>query len=135
MKKWMIGVALMGFTTLGVAAQEVKKTMPSPEERAQKMTDRMTEKLSLNEAQKKQIYAINLENATNRQKEMEAQKAERDAKQAEMKAQEEKIKSVLTDEQKKQWEELKTEGRDRRRPGGEVHDRSEIRRGPRGGNK
>lgn len=127
----------MAFTSLGVTAQQQQKTPPTPEERAQKMTDRMAEKLELSEEQKKEIYGINLENATKRQKEMEAQKAERQAKQAEMKAQEERIKNVLTEEQRKQWEEVKMENRDRRRPGGQIHDRGDMRRGPqrKGGNQ
>lgn len=130
----MIGAAFLVFTSLGVTAQQQSKTPPSPEERAQRMTERMAEKLGLSEEQKKQIYEVNLENAAKRQTEMEAQKAERQAKQAEMKAQEEKINQILTEEQRKQWEEIKMENRDRRRPGGQVHDRGEIRRGPRGGN-
>ena len=125
---------MLVFVSLGAAAQQEKRTMPSPEDRAQKMTDRMAEKLSLTEAQKKEIYAINLENANKRQAEMEAQKAERQAKQAEMKAQEEKIQKVLTEEQRKQWEEIKLEAKDRRRPGGEVHSRESMRKGPRRGN-
>ena len=135
MKKWMIAAALLVFSSLNVAAQQKQERTPqNPEQRAQAMTERMAEKLSLSEAQKKEIYQINLENAQKRQKEIEAQKAERDAKKAEMKAQEEKIKNVLTEEQRKQWEEIKMEQRGHRRPGGQIHDRSEIRRGPRGGN-
>ncbi|GMQ25255.1 hypothetical protein Aoki45_19370 [Algoriphagus sp. oki45] len=134
MKKWIIGAALLVFTSLSVAAQEGKRTPPSPEERAQKMTDRMAEKLSLSEAQKTEIYSINLENAKKRQEEMEAKKAESADRRAEMKAQDERIKQVLTEDQRKAWEELKEENRSRRRPEGQIHDRGEIRRGPRGGN-
>lgn len=143
MKKWMIAAALLVFTSLGVAAQQKQqrtsqnkeqRVSQTPEQRAQVMTDRLAEKLNLSETQKKEIYQINLENATKREREMEAQKAERQAKQAEMKAQDEKIKNVLTEEQRKQWEEIKMDRKDQRRPGGQVHDRSEIRRGPRGGN-
>lgn len=125
----------MVFISLGVAAQQEKRTMPTPEERAQKMTDRMAEKLTLTESQKKEIYTINLESAKKRQAEMEAHKAEREAMQAEMKAQEEKIQQVLTEDQRKQWEEIKLEAKDRRRPGGEIHSRESMRKGPRGGNQ
>jgi periplasmic protein CpxP/Spy len=130
MKKWMIGAMILGFISLGVSAQQQQKTPPTAEEIAQKMTDRMSEKLSLSEDQKKQIYAINLENAKKRKKEMEEQKAIREQKRAEMKSQDEKIQNVLTEAQRKQWEEIKLEDRDRRRPGGEIHDRKSIRRGP-----
>ncbi|MDX5339011.1 MAG: DUF4890 domain-containing protein [Cyclobacteriaceae bacterium] len=139
MKKWIIAATALVFATLGAVAQQKQERAPqtreqrapqTPEQRAQAMTDRMAEKLSLTDAQKKEIYQINLENTIKRQKEMEAQMAEREAKQAEMKAQEEKIKNVLTEEQRKQWEEIKLERKNQRRPGGQVHDRSEIRRSP-----
>ena len=130
-----MATAILVFTTLGVAAQQKQERTPqSPEQRAQAMTDRMAEKLSLTDAQKKEIYQINLENAINHQQEMEARKAEREAKKVEIKAQQDKINKVLTEEQRKQWEEIKLERKDQRRPGGQVHDRSEIRRGPRRGN-
>lgn len=125
----------MVFISLGVAAQQEKRPMPTPEERAQKMTDRLAERLNLSESQKKEIYAINLESAKKRQAEMEAQKSEREEKQAEMKAQEEKIQNVLTEDQRKEWEEIKLEAKERRRPGGEIHSRESMRRGPRGGNQ
>ena len=127
--------ALLVFTSLAaVAQQKHERTPQSPEQRAQAITDRMAEKLSLTDAQKKEIYQINLENTLKRHQEMEAQRSEREAKKAEMKAQEDKIKNVLTEDQRKQWEEIKLERKDQRRPGGQVHDRSEIRRGPRRGN-
>ena len=125
MKRWILSIAIVGMTTLGVLAQQRPKEVPSPEERAQQMTNRMAERLNLSEDQKKEVYAIHLENAHKRQKEMEAQRAEREARLAEMKAQDEKIKSILTEEQRKEWEEIKMDARDRRRPGGEVHDRPE----------
>lgn len=121
MKKWMIGAALLVFTSLSVAAQQEKRELPNPEERAKKMTDRMASELELSEDQKEKILAINLENAKKRQTEMEKEMAERKARMEEMKAQEEKIKVVLTEEQRKKWEEIKLERREQRRPGGEVH--------------
>jgi hypothetical protein len=132
MKKWMIGAALLVFTSLQVAAQQEKRAMVTPEERAKKMTERMASELQLSEEQKASILAINLENAKIRQTELEKETAERKARREEMEIQQEKIKAVLTEEQQVKWEEIKQEQRDRRRPGGEIHDRRSINhRGPR----
>jgi periplasmic protein CpxP/Spy len=56
-----------------------KKEQLSPEERAQKMTDKMAEELQLNAAQKEKIYQINLSAAQKNEvqlQQMEAAKAE-----------------------------------------------------------
>lgn len=141
MKKWMITAALLVFVGMGAFAQDMKtKERPDPETRAKMMTDRMAEKLELNEEQKAKILAINLEYAKKREAEMEAKKAEMearkaemDARRAEMKEQDSKIAEVLTPEQKEKWVELKDQGRSRRGPRGEVHSREDFRK-RRGGN-
>ena len=66
---------------------------------AQRKTDRMTEQLKLNEAQAKQVYAINLAQI----KEMIAQ---REKMEAARKAEAEKMKSILTTEQFMQWSQM-----------------------------
>jgi hypothetical protein len=70
------------------------------------MTDRMAERLSLSEDQKKQIMIINLENAKNqgakqleRTQQSDSRKAAMEARKEELKAQDEKIKAVLTEAQ------------------------------------
>lgn len=126
MKKWMIGAALLVLTSLSVVAQQEKRELPNPEERAKKMTERMASELELSEEQKAKVLAINLENAQKRQAQMEKEMAERQARMEEMKVQEEKIKEVLTEEQRKKWEEIKLERREQRRPGGEIHDRRSM---------
>ena len=141
MKKWMVTAALLVFVGMGAFAQDMKtKEKPDPETRAKMMTDRMAEKLELNEEQKTKILAINLEYAKKREAEMEAKKtemearkAEMDARRAEMKEQDSKIAEVLTPEQKEKWVELKDQGRSRRGPRGEVHSREDFRK-RRGGN-
>ena len=134
MKRWIIGAALV-FTSLGVAAQQDRRNA-TPEERAQKMTDRMAVELGLSEEQKKEISVLQLDQAKQRQAEEEKMRAERELRREKMKEQDSKIKEVLTEEQKLKWEELKQEHRDRRRPGGEVHQRESLDyrgRGGRGG--
>ncbi len=131
MKRWIIGAALV-FTSLGVAAQQDRRNA-TPEERAQKMTDRMAVELGLSEEQKKEIYVLQLDQAKQRQAEEEKMKAERDLRREKMKEQDSKIKEILTEEQKLKWEEIKQEHRDRRRPGGEVHHRESLDYRGRGG--
>lgn len=126
MKKWIIGAALLVFTSLSVAAQQEKRERPSPEERAQKMTEKMAEELELSEAQKAQILALNLDQAKKRQAQMDKEMAERKVRSEEMKAHQEEIKEVLTAEQRTKWEEIKMEQRDHRRPGGQVHHRGDM---------
>ena len=125
MKQWMIGAVVLTMMSLGVAAQEHRK-MPNPEERAQRMTERMASDLKLSEEQKQKVLAINLEHAKNRAAEMEKQRAEMEARKAEMKAQEEKIKEVLTEEQRKQWEEIKMDRQPGKRPGGMIEERRDF---------
>jgi Spy/CpxP family protein refolding chaperone len=125
MKQWMIGAVVLTMISLGVAAQEQRK-ISSPEDRAQRMTERMASELKLSEEQKQKVLAINLEHAKNRAAEMEKQRAEMEARKAEMKAQEEKIKEVLTEEQRKQWEQIKMDRKSERRPGGMIEDRRDF---------
>lgn len=88
----------------------------------------MATELDLSEEQKNQILALNLDQAKKRQAEMEAQAAERKAKMEEMKAHQEKVNAILTEEQRSKWEEIKLEERDKRRPRGEVHRRGDMPR-------
>lgn len=144
MKKLILVAALVCMATLGAFAQQQRRgETATPEERAQRQTERMAEQLQLSETQKAQILAINLEHAKKRQAEMEARKAEMDAKREEMKAmreemkaQDEQIKEILTEEQRAKWEELKEAQMDRRgrRPGGEIRERGEMPQRKRGGN-
>ena len=132
MKKWIIGAALLAFTSLQLAAQQEKRELPNPEERAKKATEKMATELQLSEEQKSQILALNLEQAKKRHAEMEREMAERKARAEEMKAHQEKIKEVLTEEQQTKWEEIKQEQREHRRPGGQVHHRGDMPRHKRG---
>ncbi|WP_075348691.1 DUF4890 domain-containing protein [Algoriphagus marinus] len=142
MKKIILTLGLMAFIGLSAMAQQRGGERPSPEQRATKMTEKMAEELSLSADQKKQILEINLERAkkmdqdrAERMKETEARKAEMDARREEMKRQDEKIKSVLTEEQLGKWEEIKLSQKDRgRRPGGQIEDREEFRKRRGGGN-
>ena len=117
----MIGMAVFTLLSLDLAAQ-IKRKMPDAEERARVMTERMAYRLNLSEEQKKEILDINLENAKKREAEMQKHQAEMDARKAEMKTQDEQIKKVLTEEQREQWEKIKTDHRQGRGPEGMIED-------------
>ncbi len=136
MKKWIIASALLMLVSVSTFAQRQSKgERPSPQERAKMMTERMANQLELTEAQKEQVMLINMEYAEKREAEMEARKKEMEARKIEAQEQEAKIQSVLTEEQRAKWTQLKDKRQNLRgrRPGGEIHDRGEFQR-RRGGN-
>lgn len=135
MKKRMLMFAtVLTLVSLDLAAQ-VRRKMPEPEENARVLTERLAYRLNLTEEQKKEVLAINLENAKKRALEREKLQAEMEARRDEMKAQEDRLKQVLTEEQRKQWEELKLDRQPERRPGGMIEDKRNFhsRPRPRGG--
>jgi protein CpxP len=124
MNKWIFATGMMVMISLSTIAQKKGGERPSPEERANKNTERMAEALTLTDAQKKQILEINLEYAkkneaemAERKAEMEARKAEMDVKKVELKEQDAKIQAVLTEEQRAKWTEIKADRMDDRRRG------------------
>lgn len=78
--------------------QRMRREMPTAEQMAQRKTDRMKEKLNLTEEQTRQVYDYNLQEIKQMQSMREQMRA---ARQAEA----EKMKSILTPEQYKQWTE------------------------------
>ena len=81
----------------------------TPEQRAELMTQRMTERLSLTKEQQEKIYQLSL-----KQNKLHSEQAEkmrdlaRLMKEGNQKSREE-IESILTSEQQKKWEELKAQ--------------------------
>jgi Spy/CpxP family protein refolding chaperone len=120
MKKLIAILAIFSLGALTVEAQrgprgpqmspKKRAEMANPEKRAEMMTNRMAEKLELSAAQKEEVYAIHLENASKRQAEMEARKAQMQTNQ---KGQQAKIEAVLTPEQKEKFIELRDENKDK----------------------
>ncbi|MGY6742823.1 MAG: DUF4890 domain-containing protein [Cecembia sp.] len=139
MKKILL-IALMFAFSLGVYAQREggPREMPSPEQRAERMTNRMAEQLELSEEQKNKVYEINLKNAQSRQAEMEARRAEaeqrRQSRQTQMQSQIQEVEAVLSPEQIEKWSEVRETNRQRGAfsPQGPRGNRGgEIRRGGR----
>lgn len=91
------------------------------------MTDRMAEELNLTEEQKKQVSQITLENANRQEELIKSRKAEYEAQKEFRKSQEQKITSILTEEQKQIWEQRKESFRTR----GKDHSPEEQGRGGR----
>ena len=108
MKKWILGAAILTSLSFGLSAQQHKTFRQlSPEERAEKMTERMAEKLKLSKEQEKQVGQLVLANATRQEEQLKARKAAFEAQRAYRKEQEQKIASILTEEQKQIWEQGK----------------------------
>ncbi|MES2862599.1 MAG: hypothetical protein V4666_00620 [Bacteroidota bacterium] len=124
MKKLVFVITLL--VTFGVQAQERKEKMKdaTPEERVAMRTEKLSEKLSLDENQKKKVKEIfaaqQKENVAVREEikaEREKMRAEREKALIERKATMEKqheelkakLKPVLTEEQFKKWEAMQNE--------------------------
>lgn len=85
-------------------AQNAKRTpmtkeRPTAEQMAQRMTDRMSERLDLTEAQTRQIYELNLQ-------QMQQMQAHREQMIANRRAEAEKMKTILTAEQYEEWQQM-----------------------------
>jgi len=109
MKKWILGAAVLTCISLGLSAQHQKKNVRelSAAERAEKMSDRMAEELKLSEEQRKQVSKVVLENATRQEELAQKRKVELEAQKKYRMEQEKKIAAILTEEQKKIWEQRK----------------------------
>ncbi|MGV3510027.1 MAG: hypothetical protein ACO1N7_12120 [Sphingobacteriaceae bacterium] len=111
MKKLILSAILfLGITATGFSQDKPQRVQKTPEERAQMMTDALDKKLSLSESQKTQIYQINLERAQamNNAK-TDKKEVDRSQMKAQFEASENKIVSILNDEQKATYAKLKEE--------------------------
>ena len=117
--------------SFGLSAQHQKKNFRelSAAERVEKMSDRMAEELKLTDEQRKQVRKVVLENATRQEELAQKRKVELEAQKKYRMEQEKKIAAILTEEQKKIWEQRKESRQhgDSHSERGEHHDR----RGPR----
>ncbi|EMS32861.1 hypothetical protein C943_00867 [Mariniradius saccharolyticus AK6] len=129
MKKLLLIAMLFSIGFAAMAQKGGQRGSATPEERAERVTNKMAEELSLSEDQKKKVYQINLDHAKKRQAEMEARRA---AMEADMKAQNQEIEALLSEEQKAKWAEMKAEGKMRMEEEGRGR-RGGPRRGHRSG--
>lgn len=107
------------FSVTGAMAQRPRQAKMTAEQRAEKMTQRMTEQLSLTDDQAKQIEQICLKNFD------QMKKSDEDRSQR-MQKMDDQIKQVLTAEQRETWEKKQAEMRER------MKQRAHASRGERG---
>ncbi|WP_139377380.1 EMC3/TMCO1 family protein [Daejeonella lutea] len=95
----------------------------TPEQRAQMATDALEKKLGLTAEQKTKVYALNLERAEKMEKTMKSErefrKDQMEKHKSLMEESDKKLSKILTDEQRKSYEDMKKQSRDRmkaRRP-------------------
>lgn len=98
---------ILGLSFAGMAQEREHKTH-TPEERAKKMTEKMTEKLSLTNEQKTAVYEANLAMA----KESEEARAQRKET---IKAHDDAMKKALTEKQYETYKNLRKEQREKHR--------------------
>nr|WP_121274134.1 hypothetical protein [Pedobacter schmidteae] len=113
MKKVLIICGLLFSVITFAKAQDGNRKMQTPEERAQKMAEQLTKKLSLSEDQKTKVTAIYLDQAAAMKKVREEGKGDRAGMMAKMKTANEesdaKVNALLNDDQKKAFEAWKAE--------------------------
>ena len=108
MKKIMLGILLVAgvqFTGFAQEAEQQPRQMRTPEERAQRQTEMLAQKLTLTEDQKKKIYDVNFKTAKQMQKFREAH----DTANVRMirTASDAAYQKILTPEQYKEYETMK----------------------------
>ncbi|QDH78275.1 DUF4890 domain-containing protein [Echinicola soli] len=130
MKKLLFVIALMTVTAIAANAQQRKgRRDVSPELMAERITEKMTEELSLDEAQQKEVYELTLKSTNERMEAIQESKDERKAIREKMKADQDKhdqeLVEILTPEQLEKWKEYRRESRERTRDR-----RGKVRRKP-----
>lgn len=131
MKNYILATAFCTFWSVGLFAQNQRMQGPtSPQQRAERMAETMLQELKLSDQQFQQVKQLLLENAEMREEAIEQGRQAMKARREAATAQEEKITSILTEEQRLLWEAWKEKrrsedagGRNRRFP---------KNRGPRG---
>lgn len=87
----------------------------SPEERAKKYTDRLTEQLDLTAEQQKKFYDMTLEDSKANREMRADRNTNREAMKNRMKERQEKLEAILTPEQLSKYKALRTEQMNKRR--------------------
>ncbi len=107
MKKTLFALALMASFSISALAQGAPDTEHTPEQRAEKMTEKMAEHLNLTEDQKAAVYEANFQMASTKDEDRKSNMEKHDAN----------LKNILTEEQYKKWSASKKERRGNRPKG------------------
>ncbi|HEY0056543.1 MAG TPA: hypothetical protein VGB63_14405 [Pedobacter sp.] len=123
MKKLILSAMLfIGLSATGFSQERAKRELKTPEERAQKMTDVLDQKLSLTKEQKTQIYQINLERAQALNKIRQDQESvSRPKIKEQFKTSDEKIVNILDEKQRVAYTQLKAERKEKMKNHREEH--------------
>ncbi len=122
-KMFALAVLMVGMTSfaqekpVGKKMDKAKMERLTPEQRNEQHLKKLTKDLGLNDSQQKQMATLLSEQSAKREskkaereKLMQAKRAERNE---EMKAFDTKVKTILTPEQSKKWDEMKAEKREK----------------------
>lgn len=115
MRKLILSAILLaGLTSSGFSQNRPQKSLRTPEERAQRITNELDQKLSLSQKQKQEIYKITLERAQTRQH-ARGSKTDRAnfQKREKFDNQEDKISKVLNSKQLSVYNQHKIERKER----------------------
>ena len=96
-------------------AQDAPKQKMSPEQRAEKQTKMMVNKLNLNDQQAEQVMQINKETAAKMRPLVENGKENKEKMKSVLSERDSRLKSVLTEEQYGNYEHVKQERMDKRK--------------------
>ncbi len=115
MKKLILSAMLfIGLSATGFSQERAKRELKTPEERAQKMTEVLDQKLSLTKDQKSQIYQINLERAQALDKiRQDQENVSRPKVKEQFKTSDEKIVNILDGKQRTAYYQLKAEHKEK----------------------
>ena len=94
MKKTLLAMALTLGLGLVAYSQPADKSQHTPEERAEKMTERMAHHLELTEDQKNAVYEANFQLAS----------AQKEDRKANMEKHDANLKEILNEEQYEKWQ-------------------------------
>ena len=112
MRKVILSAILfISMSTMVFAQQnDQKRERKTPEQKAKHLTDALDKKLSLTADQKTKVYAISLEGVkTQYEKRTKGQRPDRAVMKAEFEKRDGQINAVLNDQQRKLYQEWKTE--------------------------
>lgn len=115
MKQLLMAVCILVSTATSTMAQRGDGMRATPEQRAQKQTERLTGALKLTPEQQKQIYDANLKAAQQMKPMQEATEADRTAFREAQQQKEASFKTILTADQFQQYLKLKEEMRSKMR--------------------
>ncbi len=107
MKKTLFALALVATFSLSAFAQGAPDKEHTPEQRAEKMTERMAKQLDLTEDQKTAVYDANFQMASSKEENRKSNMDKHDAN----------MKVILTEEQYEKWKAARKEHKGNRPKG------------------